>query len=59
MWLRRLNLKTAWAWQIKEAASTLWNHSYIGVAERNQQLLLSWIRRCRLKPIIMEDQMVR
>ena len=27
--LTRLNLKTARAWQIKEAASTLWNYSYI------------------------------
>ena len=31
--LSRLNLKTARAWQIKEAASTLWNYSYMSVAE--------------------------
>jgi len=32
--LTRMNLKTARAWRIKEAASTLWSYSYRGVAER-------------------------
>lgn len=57
--LTRLNLKTARAWQIKEAASTLWNYSYIGVAERNWLQLLSWISRCRLDAMIKVGQMVR
>jgi hypothetical protein len=35
MHITRLNIKTARAWQIKEAASTLWDYSYLGVAERN------------------------
>jgi transposase len=57
--LTRLNLKTAGAWQIKEAVSTLWNYSYIGVAEKNWQQLLGWISRCRLKPVIAIGKMVR
>lgn len=59
MQLTRLNLKTARAWQIKEAASTLWDYSYIGVAERNWQQLLSWISRCRLDAMIKVGKMVR
>ena len=59
MQLTRLNLKTARAWQIKEAASTLWNYSYIGVAEKNWRQLLGWISRCRLKPVIAVGKMVR
>jgi transposase len=57
--LTRLNLKTARTWQIKEAASTLWNYSYIGVAEKNWQQLLGWISRCRQKPVIAIGKMVR
>jgi transposase len=57
--LSRLNLKTARAWQIKEAASTLWNYSYMSVAETNWQQLLGWISRCRLKPVIAVGKMVR
>ena len=59
MQLTRLNLKTARAWQIKEAANTLWNYSYIGAAEKNWRQLLGWISRCRLKPIIAVGKMVR
>lgn len=59
MQLTRLNLKTARAWQIKEAASTLWNYSYIGVAEKKWHQLLGWMSRCRLKPVIAVGKMVR
>jgi len=59
MQLTRLNLKTARAWQIKEAASTLWNYSYLGAAERNWRHLLGWISRCRLKQVIAVGKMVR
>ncbi len=44
MQLTRCNLKTSRAWQIKEAASFLWNYSYMGVAEKNWNRLLGWIR---------------
>lgn len=57
--LTRLNLKTSRAWQIKEAAGSLWNYSYIGVAEKNWRQLLGWISRCRLKPVIAVGKMVR
>lgn len=57
--LTRLNLKTARAWQIKEAASTLWDYSYLGAAERNWRQLLGWISRCRLKQVIAVGKMVR
>ena len=57
--LTRLNLKTSRAWQIKEVASSLWNYSYIGVAEKNWRQLLGWISRCRLKPVIAVGKMVR
>jgi len=59
MQLTRLNLKTARAWQIKEAANTLWNYSYLGAAERNWRHLLGWISRCRLKQVIAVGKMVR
>ena len=57
--LTRLNLKTARAWRIKEAASGLWSYSYRGVAERNWKALLGWIARCRLNPMIKVGKMVR
>ena len=59
MQLTRRNLKTSRAWQIKEAASFLWNYSYMGVAEKNWTRLLGWISRCRLKPVIAVGRMVR
>jgi transposase len=38
--LTRLNLNTARAWRIKEAANGLWAYSYRGVAERDWKSLL-------------------
>jgi transposase len=57
--LTRMNLKTARAWRIKEAASTLWSYSYRAVAERNWKTLLGWISRCRLEPVKRVGRMVR
>jgi transposase len=57
--LTRLNLKTARAWRIKEAATSLWDYSYMGAAEKNWKHLLGWISRCRLKPMMVVGDMVR
>lgn len=57
--LTRLNLKTARAWRIKEAAGMLWSYRYRGVAERNWKRLLGWMSRCRLEPMIKVGRMVR
>lgn len=57
--LTRMNLKTSRAWRIKEAANDLWAYSYRGVAERNWKVLLCWISRCRLEPMIKVGKMVR
>ena len=57
--LTRMNLKTARAWRIKEAASLLWNYSYMGVAEKNWKQLLYWISHSRLKPMIAVGNTVR
>jgi transposase len=57
--LTQTNLKTARAWRIKEAASLLWDYSYMGVAEREWKKLLGWISRCRLTPVIKVGKMIR
>lgn len=57
--LTQTNLKTARAWRIKEAASLLWDYSYMGVAEREWKKLLGWISRCRLAPVIKVGRMIR
>ncbi|MCP4103661.1 MAG: ISL3 family transposase [Lentisphaerae bacterium] len=57
--LTQLNLKTARAWRIKEAASMLWNYTYMGAAVKEWKKLLGWISRCRLKPMIKVGKMIR
>lgn len=57
--LTQLNLKTARAWRIKEAASMLWDYTYMGVAKKEWKKLLGWISRCRLKPMIKVGNMIR
>ena len=57
--LTKMNLKTARAWRIKEAASGLWSYSYRKVAERNWKSLLGWIARCRLSPMIKVGRTIR
>jgi transposase len=59
MELTRLNLKTARAWRIKEAASGLWSFVYRAVAGRNWKALLAWIARCRLGPMMKVGRMVK
>jgi transposase len=57
--LTRMNPKTARAWRIKEAATALWNYTYMGTAEKNRKKLLVWVSRCRLKQMIAVGNMVR
>lgn len=57
--LTQMNLKTARAWRIKEAASLLWDYKYMGVAEREWKKLLGWISRCQLTPMIKVGKMIR
>ena len=57
--LTQMNLRTARAWRIKEAASLLWDYAYMGVAEKEWKRLLGWISRCRLTPIIKVGKMIR
>ena len=57
--LTRMNLKTARAWRIKEAASELWGFHYMAVAEKHWKRLLGWISRSRLKPMITVGKMIR
>lgn len=57
--LSRMNLKTARAWRIKETAASLWNFTYMSVAEKRWKELLYWISHCQLKPIITVGKMIR
>lgn len=57
--LTQMNLKTARAWRIKEAASMLWDYTNMNVAEKNWNKLLKWISLCRLKPVIKVGKMIR
>ena len=57
--ITRMNLKTARAWRIKEAAAMLWDYSYLGVAEKKWKELLYWISHCRLDPMIKVGKMIR
>ena len=59
MALTRMNLRTARAWRIKEAASLLWNYTYMGVAEKQWKKLLYWMSHSRLKPIIAVYKMIK
>ena len=52
MALTKMNLKTARAWRIKEAASLLWDYTYMGAAEKQWKKLLYWMSHSRQKPII-------
>jgi len=57
--LTRMNLKTARAWRIKEAAALLWDYTYMGVAEKAWKKILYWISHCRLKLMIKVGNMIR
>ena len=53
MTLTRMNLETARAWRIKEAASMLWDFKYLSAARKQWMLLFDWISRSRLKPMMV------
>lgn len=59
MSLSRMNLKTARAWRIKEAAAMLWDYKYMGVARKAWKHLLYWMSHSRLKPMIKVNKMIR
>jgi len=59
MQLSHLNLKTARAWRIKEAASLLWDFTYLGVAQKRWKEFLSWISRSKLEPMVKTGKMIR
>jgi transposase len=50
--LSRLNLVTARAWRIKEAANSLWDYCYMKVAEEAWKKLLWWTSHCRIPEMI-------
>lgn len=57
--LSRLNLETARAWRIKEAANSLWDYLYMKVAEEGWKKLLWWISHCRIPEMMKAGQTVR
>src|SRR5208337_753434 len=59
MALSHLQLKTARAWRIKEAAAQLWNYSYRASAQKGWKSLLGWISRCRLEAVKKVGRMLR
>lgn len=59
MALTRMNLKTARAWRIKEAASLLWDFKYLSAAKKQWMRLLGWISRSRLKPMMAVGKTIR
>jgi len=59
MRLSRLNLRTARAWRIKEAATQVWDFVYLGVAEKRWKELLTWISKSKLYPMIKAGNLIR
>jgi len=57
--LRRLGLKTARAWQIKEAATKLWHYVRRGWAEKAWKKWISWAVRSRIEPIKRAARTIR
>lgn len=57
--LRRLVLKTARAWALKEHAMCLWHYVHRGWARKAWKYWLSWALRSRLEPIKRVARMVR
>lgn len=57
--LARGMLRTARAWAIKEAATTLWRFVARGWAERGWRAWISWALRSRLEPIQRAARMIR
>jgi len=57
--LSRLNLETARAWRIKEAANSLWDYLYMKVAEEAWKKLLQWISHCRIPEMIKAGKTIK
>jgi transposase len=57
--LSKLNLVTARAWRIKEAASMLWNFTYMNAAETAWKKLLRWISHCRIAEMVKVGKTIR
>lgn len=57
--LRRLGLKTARAWAIKEAATKLWHYARRGWAEKAWKKWLGWAMRSRIEPIKRAARTIR
>jgi transposase len=57
--MKRLALRTARAWAIKENAMCLWHYASRGWARRAWQAWISWALRSKLEPIRRVARMVR
>jgi len=57
--LSKLNLETARAWRIKEAANSLWDFVYMQVAQDAWKRLLRWISLCRIPEMIKTGLTIR
>ena len=57
--LTKMHIKTARAWRMKETAATLWDYSYMGVAENNWKALLSWMMHSRIEEMKKVAQTIR
>ena len=54
-----LNLKTAWGWSIKEAASLIWDYVNMEVAKTRWKELLGWISSCQIESVKRVGRMIR
>lgn len=57
--LKKLNLKVARAWAIKELFTKLWNYRYEGSARKFFKEWFGWASRSQLKPIIKVARMLK
>jgi transposase len=57
--LSRMNIETARAWRIKEAANSLWDYVYMNVAKEAWKKLLWWISHCRIPEMIQAGRTIR
>jgi transposase len=57
--LKRMHLKTARAWAIKESLRDLWNYRRKGWAKRHWQAWYSWAVRSGLPPVVKVARMIK
>jgi transposase len=57
--LKRVDLKTARAWSIKENLRNLWTYSSPGWARRFFGAWYQWASRCRLQPVQKVAEMIQ